>query len=583
MKTGLKLNAILLIISILFVSCFERNNYKVTRQYENLSQENYALIQNLESTLKNINDSVKFAYRGNELSTSKQIKELYVLNQFLPIWTDNMKPNHFARELIRLFAKSSFYGLDTSFYNFSELKTLYYSLEDKNDKNSLDKAIEFEILLTHNCYKIMSHLYSGVIKPDTLIYGRKIINFPKDFPQKLSSLINTDYLTEGILDLQPKSIEYIALQKGLEKFLRNTLLYNDSLYLPDPNVDSTLAYDITKEILTKNKYYQPQKYVDAYVNCRVNEITNYLSDTIGYKISFDVEYNSDTLFVSALKEFQKDNGLNGDGLIGLNTRKALIMTNMDRFEQIAINLERLRWEQKRPSKYVYVNIPSYKLSLIEKNKIKKTYKVVVGAISTPTPELNSQIEYLITNPTWNVPASISKNELLPKIKSDPEYLKKHNYKILDENRLPINNDINWTEVNNDNFNYFIRQSSGSDNALGNLKFIFPNPYHVYIHDTQSKSKFYNDIRAYSHGCMRIEKPISFANDLLKSEQKEVTDTFNIVMEKGIRKIINLSKPVPVYVRYITCEADENSNIIFYKDIYKKDETLKKQLFSKSSI
>jgi len=599
MRTGYKILYLFFLILVITSSCIERNNYKVSRQTNNSSDErnnykvsrqtnnssdeNYVLIEKLETTLGNINDTVKFAYRGNELSTSKLIKQVYVQNQFLPIWTNNTKPNRYSRELIRLFAKSNFYGLDTSFYQFRELKNIYYSLENNKKADNIDKALEFELLLTHNCFKMMSHLYSGVIKSDKAIYGKRNNDFLKNFPQKLSYLINIDFLTEGILDLQPKSIEYIALQKGLEKYLRNTMLYKDSMFIPNPKNDSVLAYTKTKEILTKNKYYNSDKYVDAYVNYKVNCITNYISDTIGVKISFTPQLNTDTLFISALKEFQKDNGLHPDGVIGTNTRNALSVNNMDRYKQIAINLERLRWEKRRPSKYVYVNIPSYQLRLIEKNKVKKTYKVVVGATWTPTPLLNSQIEYMITNPTWNVPASITNNELLPKIKKDSTYLKRHNYRLLNNGKIIDNKTIDWANVSNENFKFRIQQGSGSNNALGNLKFIFPNEYHVYIHDTQSKSKFYNEIRAYSHGCMRIQKPISFAKDLLKSEKKELADTFNIVMKKRIRKVINLSKPVPVYVRYVTCEADENANVIFYKDIYKKDNALKQKFFAKRSI
>jgi len=583
MKTGYKIFYLFIVLSIIASSCAERNNYQVNKPINELPEENVALINRLKTTLSSINDTVKFAYRGNELSTSNLIKKVYVQNQFLPIWTTNLKPNRHSRELIRLFAKSAFYGLDTSFYQFTELKQMYYSLENDKSADKLNNALEFELLLTHNCFKIMTHLYSGVIKSDIDIYKKNTAYFPKIFSNKLVYLINTDFLTEGILDLQPKSIEYVALQKGLEKYLRNTMLYNENISIPDPEEDSVLTYNITKQILEKNEYYNSDEYINVYVNHQVNAITNYIADTIGYKISFSPEANKDTLFISALKKFQVDNGLHPDGVIGLNTRNALKINSMEKYKQIAINLERLRWEKKRPAKYVYVNIPSYKLRLVDKYKIKKTYKVVVGATSTPTPLLNSQIEYMITNPTWNVPASITNNELLPKIKKNPNYLKKHNYKLISNGKQVDDKNIDWNNVSKENFKFRIQQGSGWNNALGKIKFIFPNEYHVYIHDTQAKSKFYNEIRAYSHGCMRIQKPVTFALDLLKYEQKEMLNTFNDVMKNRVRKVITLSKPVPVYVRYITCEADENANIIFYKDIYKKDIALKQKFFAKQTI
>jgi murein L,D-transpeptidase YcbB/YkuD len=296
-------------------------------------------------------------------------------------------------------------------------------------------------------------------------------------------------------------------------------------------------------------------------------------------IAFSPEIEKDTALINGLKRFQKANGLHPDGVIGCNTKKALEINNQERFKQVAINLERLRWEKQRPKKYIYVNIPSYKLRVLDKGWIKKTFRVVVGAVHTQTPELNGNMEYFITNPTWNVPYSITSKELMPKIIADSTYLAKHNYRLLDENRQPLTEKVDWSQLNKENFNYTIQQGSGSNNALGSIKFIFPNPYNVYIHDTQSKSKFNKEIRAYSHGCMRLENPVDLAKYLVESEQQIPTDSLAVWLNNHKRKQINFNKPIPVYVRYITCEADKQGNITFYKDVYSKDESLKEQLFA----
>jgi len=293
--------------------------------------------------------------------------------------------------------------------------------------------------------------------------------------------------------------------------------------------------------------------------------------------------DKDSVFLAALKRFQKDHGLHADGKIGTNTKNALLINNRDRFEQIAINLERLRWEKRRPARYVYVNLPSYKLRVIDKYRTVKTFHVVIGARWTKTPLFNSKIEYFITNPKWYVPLSISKNEILPKIKNDSTYLARHNYKVYDENSNPVAK-VDWTQVESGNFNLRFQQSAGRGNAMGQIKFFFDSgPYNVLIHDTNDKGKFKKDIRAYSHGCMRIAEPREFGQTLLSLDRENYEDSVQLWINAGRRVKYDFDEFVPLYVRYVTCEADNKANITFYCDIYGKDEELKEQFFASRNI
>jgi murein L,D-transpeptidase YcbB/YkuD len=228
-----------------------------------------------------------------------------------------------------------------------------------------------------------------------------------------------------------------------------------------------------------------------------------------------------------------------------------------------------------------VNIPSYQLRVIEADQVKRIFNVVVGRPYTPTPEITSRIEKITTVPRWNVPKSITFNEILPRVKKDSTYLSRNNFKVIDKqlNEVSINN-MGWKDMNRDNFDYYFVQRSGSSNALGLLKFSFKNPYRIYIHDTPSKRYFNKDIRAYSHGCIRLQNPDQFASYLvennLSAEQKP--DISNLVARR-IHKNINLSEPIDIHVRYLTCEADENLNLYFYMDIYNKDEALMEKSFN----
>jgi L,D-transpeptidase YcbB len=579
MKTKTTSIIVVLISSFLINSCAD--HLRSGHQVAQITDESPMAIM-LKNTLMNVNDSVQLAFEGKKLYTSSLIKDFYNLNKNYPVWTSGMEPNYQARELMHLLARAQYFGLDTNFYQYTQLKELYVKLENKKDPELNKKAVDFELLMTHNCFKLMSHLHFGLLYGDTAVYGYNPDKYPSNFPKKLSQFVNNGKLSDGIMSLQPKSYEYKRLIKGLEIFLDQMALTSETFQITDPAVDSLQAYQDARKSLIANNYLHQnnvsiQQFDPIITGIEIpNQDANYNQKEFSY---CELE---DSLFLSALKKFQKEHGLSPDGKIGYNTIKALQQNNRDRFEQIAVNLERLRWEKNRPSRYVYVNLPSYKLRVIDNYAIIRTFNVVVGAQATQTPLLNSKIEYFITNPEWNVPFSISSKELLPRLKKDSTYLARHNFKIYDKDRNPVKQ-INWSEVDRSNFNYAIQQGAGSGNALGKIKFIFPNPYNVYIHDTQDKSKFGKDIRAYSHGCMRIQDPNEFAKTLLQLEPDNMADSVDVWLARSDQKKINMPEPIPVYVRYVSCEADSKGQITFYQDIYGADNKLKEQLFAKRDL
>jgi len=577
----MKTKAIIFIKVVFFTtflfSCFEHNNFRADKHSNPIVDEGpvSALIEN---TLKDVNDSIILAFQGKKLFTSSLIKEFYRENNNRPVWTSGMEPNHNSRQLIRLLQRAQYYGLDTSFYQVKEINELYTQLTDKNISEQKKKTVEFEFLMTHNCFKLMSHLKYGLLNADTSLYGKQPVKYTTAFTKTLINIIQADKLIEGILDLQPKSYEYRRLQKGLEEYYKNNTLSNVSLSLPDPQKEQALAYQKAGSILMAINYLDMSHYSNIHAEFMLEKIRKIGPDYLENKEEYSYYYQEDTVLINALKKFQLAHGLNPDGKIGSNTRKALLLNNRERFEQIAVNLERLKWEKNRPPRYVYVNVPSYKLRVIDEYKIVKTFNVVVGAKSTETPLLNSKIEYFITNPDWYVPFSISSKEILPKVKKDSTYLKRHNFITLDKDRIPVSH-VEWSTVENSNFNYFFQQAPGDGNALGKIKFYFENPYIVYIHDTNDKGKFRHDIRAFSHGCIRIQEPGEFAKSLLKLEPNPLADSVDNWLTGDTREKVDFAEPIPLFVRYLTCEANENGQITFYQDIYNKDKKLKQALFN----
>ncbi len=189
--------------------------------------------------------------------------------------------------------------------------------------------------------------------------------------------------------------------------------------------------------------------------------------------------------MEGLKEFQVHHGLESDGRPGKNTLEALQMTTLYHYRMLALNLDRLRKQDNSEMHLLYVNIPAYKLKVFRQNKLMDTYRVIVGTPKTPTPQLVSKVERVIANPVWDVPTSIAQNELLPKIKADSGYLRRNRFRLVDRNNKTVNSQqIDMDQISN--AEYFIRQDASSDNALGKVKFIFSNPYSVYLHDTPGK-------------------------------------------------------------------------------------------------
>jgi len=338
----------------------------------------------------------------------------------------------------------------------------------------------------------------------------------------------------------------------LSKYLVEQDIFNDSLRLTDPNLDSLKSYQEAANLLVRFRFLAPTATEDS------------------------------VALLSALMKFQKAHGIEVDGRIGPNTREALTINTYDRYRQIVVNLERLRWEKTLPDSFVLVNIPSYQLSFVEVGCVVRVHRVVVGLPYLRTPLLTSQIEYMIANPTWYVPNSISTHEMLGTIKNDPDYLRRNNYMVFDaQNSQVAVSEVDWESLSPSNFNYKIAQGPGRGNALGSIVFMFPSQYGVYLHDTSAKSYFERTIRAFSHGCVRLQDPVDFAQYLLEREQHPVDqDSLGQIIEKHISRNIAFRHPIPILIRYQSCLADAFGNLTFYKDIYREDAALIKIYFAK---
>jgi murein L,D-transpeptidase YcbB/YkuD len=250
-------------------------------------------------------------------------------------------------------------------------------------------------------------------------------------------------------------------------------------------------------------------------------------------------------------------------------------------EQIALNLERWRWEAIPDAEYVLINIPAFTLQVVRGGQVVQQHRVIVGKPETPTPTLSSAISHFTTAPDWHVPRSIALKEILPALRKNPDYLARNNMVLYSERGAVLNpRGINWHRVTPVNFTYTIRQSAGCDNSLGNIVFRFANPYSIYLHDTPFRDLFAIPGRALSsHGCIRLQQPLKLAAYLLRRDGSRVQlpSEAAFASQQVQSRDYRLKRPMPLYVRYATCSA-EAGKLTFYADSYQRDGVLRRALF-----
>ncbi len=277
----------------------------------------------------------------------------------------------------------------------------------------------------------------------------------------------------------------------------------------------------------------------------------------------------------AVKAFQEQAGLKPDGIVGPGTLGVLNAAADDHVATIIANMERWRWmPEELGSFYVRVNVPNFNLDIYRNDKVVYTTRIVVGQVDKQTPIFSHEIEHVIVNPTWNVPSSIAVKEMLPKIRSNPGALGGYQVFANFDGRFRAVDpaQVDWNTV--DMRRIQIKQPPGERNALGSIKFMFPNPYAVYLHDTPSKSFFERDYRALSHGCMRVMNPWDFADALLKQDPKVSAAALKKLVG-GRETRVNLTKTIPVHITYFTAWVDENGKLVVRPDVYGHDARVEK--------
>ncbi|KQW78179.1 hypothetical protein ASC89_15395 [Devosia sp. Root413D1] len=501
--------------------------------------------------------STAYAAAEKGTRTYQQTQKLYFFygaRHFEPLWLSKaddgsiaFSPN--AERIIQVFKDSELEGFRPSDYLTADLDVAAAGTDPM-------KLAALETAFSTAAIRYAQDAFGGRISPldvnKTWTIAPKRIN-EAEMLVKLADSSEPDKL---LLALSPTQPEFLGLKAALAKFYDGAVM-DAAITIPEGKLLKPGMQDERVTLLRQ----------------RLDVPEPDIPETAGAAVTVDINY--DEPLVAAVQAFQESLGLNGDGVIGPATIAALNGGSATTKEDIVANMERWRWE---PNDYgdfqVTVNIPEFRLWIMNKDEVHYTTRVVVGTPKNQTAVFNDEIEHIVVNPYWNVPSSIATNEIKPHLIANPGYLASQNMEMLSGGKVINASAIDWTQTNINRFH--IRQKPGAGNALGRVKFLFPNQHDIYLHDTPSKSLFSRSFRAYSHGCVRVENPMDFADALLALEPEMNAGTLEAAFGDKERWF-NLKTKIPVHISYFTLRVDADGTIRSYGDVYGMNQRLKELL------
>lgn len=492
--------------------------------------------------------------REKKLSASEEIQSFYVNRTFHEAWSTDGIVTEIAYELRFEIKQAQFDGLNPADYNLALLESFFASFESNKESNSENNAsdlADFDLLMSDAYFHLASHLELGKVDPTKFDSKWEITRkTPKvNYIELLETGLDSGSIRKSLESLYPSFNIY---RKGREVIRAlDERRKSDSTDWRPVKIDKTLKVGESNNSVTALR----QRLI----------FWGYLSSD---PVSDPKLY--DSAMMAAVQAFQKRNGMEPDGALGKMTVNALNQSPRNLMDKAAANMERLRWlpDSLRDSEMILVNIANFHLDYLSKGDTLFSGKVIVGKQYHASPIFSAPMKYIVFSPYWNVPTSIAKNELIPIIRRNPNYLWQKNMEVVTHSgKLVDPSTVNWSSKS---FPYMIRQKPGGDNSLGLVKFMFPNKHSVYLHDTPSKSLFEREDRALSHGCIRLQHPEKLAKLLLDDDPYWTDEKIQEAMHQSKEQIVNLNREIPVVLIYLTFWADSKGQGHFRPDIYGRD-------------
>lgn len=536
---------------------------------------------------------------------------MYLSNNYNPVYVKSFDVKKLIDSLLLFFSKAEEHGLNPEQYHLSAItREFYKAIDTLQNTLRYSHLANAELLVTDALLKYSYHLRYGLVNPKKIFSDTYFLPLDDSSKGDLFQPLKQKNIIQYLYDIQPKSKRYKYLQWALNYYNKFKEFEWHAIPIPAKKIevgtkDSSMALIIGRLIALE--------YLDT-SKVKLNDFAVYDSLLIGY-----------------VKRFQLDNGLVDDGVLGKNTIERLNVTPNQYIDKIKLNLERFRWnDYSDTSQFILVNIPDFKLFIFDNGKKTFNSKICCGIKRSSyyyeqlkvykktrrwrdkpddweTPNMYGEISYLVLNPTWNVPPSIMREEIAYKVKKDSTYLRDKNFKVYKDGVEIDPMEVKLSELHSAAIPYRIIQDPGAGNALGKIKFIFNNPFGIYLHDTPNRPPFNYSNRAVSHGCVRVEKPLPVAEFLLRNhpswninylkieigqkiEDKSVVSEY-YKKRSSLRKYAStgqttdviLSQKTPVYIDYYTAWVDDEGVINFREDVYSRDKVLLEYLISNKLI
>ncbi|SDL92338.1 Murein L,D-transpeptidase YcbB/YkuD [Catalinimonas alkaloidigena] len=468
------------------------------------------------------------------------LPDFYRRRQYQPAWTDARN----VSDLLAILQAAEQEGLAPAAYHLDRIQRLRCATA------TAPQCAELDLMLTDATLMYASHLYFGKVDPRTLSASWNVEKrpLPDDPAGTLEASLAICSLPQAFEALKPTHAMYRQLKEKLVVLRQRAALGGWAPVRSEASTPAALG-DTVPWLGALRQRLRAE----------------------GYAMAADGGTVYDSALAEGVRLYQREHGLVPDGIVGAATLRALNRPVDFWIDQVRVNLERARWVLGHlPDSFLVVNIAAAELYLVyDRQRVWQT-SVVVGKTATKTPIFSSHITRVVFNPTWTVPRSILREGLWADIRRNPAYLAQQRMVVQARGQTLDPTTIDWSTYSPSTFPYSVVQRPGPNNALGRVKFYFPNPYHVYLHDTPSKELFARSPRTFSHGCIRVEHPLELARLLLQDSVRWSAAAIDQVVQDGATQQVALSRPLHVLILYWTCDAQPDGRIRFHQDVYRRD-------------
>lgn len=499
---------------------------------------------------------------GERLLASSALPAFYEARVYRPAWIgSDGRPLPRARRLLEAVRRADEHGLRPGDYHAPEIDSLLSRVSRVRGADTVDARLlaELDFLLTDAFLIYGSHLLAGRVDPRTIDSMWTATGRGADLAELLRRALAGDRVVEALESLAPDQREYALLQQLLQEY-RRAATGGWPTVEPGPSLrvgaEGPGVASLTRRLAASG-------------------------DLPGRAATGDTA-RFDEPVAEAVRRFQRRHGLEPDAVVGDSTRAAMNVPVERRIEQIELNLERWRWlPADLGRRHVRVNIANFEMEVREGDSTVVEMRAIVGRHYRQTPVFSDTMRYVVLNPSWNVPHTIAVNDILPQVKKGPSYLAQQGMQIFrgwDGEAAAIDPaTVDWTALGPKSFPYRFVQRPGPLNALGQVKFMFPNRFSVYLHDTPSRGLFAQNVRTFSSGCIRLERPLELLDHLFRDSPQWTPAALRSALDTKREQTIRLPDLVPVHLQYWTAWAEDDGTIHFRRDIYGRDARLEKAL------